>query len=163
MKFQLLPKVKPLLISFSFAFLSIITGLILLSYEKDNIVLAHCRKLNLQQIFSYNNIDNIPYKDRLQVLDLLDSKPYCKKYLSNEISDQIKALEEYPVKQYDILYEVVGYKIRLYADSYNRMENSRSEKQSQLLISLLAFNVASLATQSIFLQADSLDIEDEDI
>tara|TARA_Y100001968_G_C19090836_1_gene587634 strand:- start:157 stop:639 length:483 start_codon:yes stop_codon:yes gene_type:complete len=160
MNLRLIPKVKPLLLSFFFAFLSVITGLKLLSYEKDNIILAHCRKLNLQQIFSYNNIDNVPYDERLKVLNLIKPKKYCQKYLSKDILDQIKLLEEYPLQQYDILYEVVGYKIRLYADSYNRLENHRSDLQSKLLISLLAFNVASLATQSIFLQADSKEIED---
>ena len=159
---KLIPKVKPLLLSFFFTFLSISTGLKLLSYEKDNIILAHCRQLNLQQIFSYNNLDDIPFQDRINVLTLLQSKSYCKKYLTKKTVEQVKVLDEYPLIEYDVLYEVVGYKIRLYADSYNRLENIRSEQQSKLLISLLAFHVASLAMQSIFLQADSQDIESLD-
>ncbi len=47
------------------------------------------------------------------------------------------------------------------ADSYNRLENSRSEIQGKLLIALLGLNVATLATQAIFLQADSKEIDEE--
>ena len=74
----------------------------------------------------------------------------------------MELLEQYPLKEYDVLYEVVGYKIRLYADSFNRLENARSDVQGKLLIGLLGFNVASLASQAIFLQADSQEIEDEE-
>ena len=74
----------------------------------------------------------------------------------------MELLEEYPLKEYEVLYDVVGYKIRLYADSFNRLENSRSDFQGKLLIGLLGFNVASLATQAVFLHADSKEIEEEE-
>ena len=41
------------------------------------------------------------------------------------------------------------------------IENARSETQGKLLIGLLGFNVAALATQAIFLQADSKEIDEE--
>ena len=73
----------------------------------------------------------------------------------------MKILDQYPLKEYDVLYQVIGYKIRLYADSYNRVENNRSVIQSRLLISLLILNVATLTTQAIFLKADSQEIDEE--
>ena len=57
-----------------------------------------------------------------------------------------------------MLYEVIGYKIRLYADSFNKIENSRNAVQGNLLLALLALNVASLGSQAIFLKQDSTDI-----
>ena len=88
-------------------------------------------------------------------------KNYCYKYFSAKTKEQLELLDQYPLKEYDVLYEVIGYKIRLYADSYNRLENTRSETQARLLLSLLGFNVATLATQAIFLQADSKEIDKE--
>ena len=78
-----------------------------------------------------------------------------------EVKEQLKILDQYPLKEYDVLYQVIGFKIRLYADSYNRIENKRSLIQSRLLISLLILNVATLTTQAIFLKADSKEIDDE--
>ena len=161
MSFKIVPKVKPLTISFLFAFVGILIGQKLLSYENENLIISHCRQSNLQHIFSYNNLDNIPYKNRSEILSLLKPKKYCYKYLSAKTKEQLELLDQYPLKKYDVLYEVIGYKIRLYADSYNRLENSRSETQGKLLLSLLGFNVASLATQAIFLQADSKEIDEE--
>ena len=155
------PKVKPLIISFLFAFLGILVGQKLLSYENENVILSHCRKLNLQHIFTYNNLDNIPYSFRPKVLELLDLEKYCYKYLSKEVKDQLEIMDNYPLKDYEILYEVVGFKMRLYADSFNRLENTRSDAQSKMLISLLALNVASLGTQAVFLREDSKQIEEE--
>lgn len=160
MAIKLVSKVKPLIISFLFAFSGIVVGQKLLSYENENIIISHCRQSNLQNIFSYNNLDNIPYEDRPNVLNLLKPKKYCYKYFSEETKDKLEFLDQYPVKEYEVLYEVMGYKIRLYADSYNKIEKSRSETQGKLLISLLGFNVATLATQAIFLQADSKDIDE---
>ena len=161
LKLKIVPKVKPLFISFLFAFFGILVGQKLLSYENENLIISHCRQVNLQHIFSYNNLDDIPYKDRPIVLNLLQPKKYCYKYLSTETINQLELLDQYPLKEYDVLYQVIGYKIRLYADSYNRIENSRSIFQNRLLISLLILNVASLSTQAIFLRADSEEIENE--
>ena len=158
-KFKIVPKVKPLFISFFFAFIGTLIGQKLLSYENENLIISHCRQSNLQYIFSYNNLDNIPYKDRPTVLNLLQPKKYCYKYLSAETINQLELLDQYPLKEYDILYQVIGYKIRLYADSYNRIENSRSTVQNRLLLSLSILNVAFLLTQAIFLRVDSEGIE----
>ena len=160
-KLNIVPKVKLLTISLFFAFAGILIGQKLLSYENENQIISHCRKSNLQHIFSYNNLDNIPYKERVKVLSLLKPKNYCYKYFSAKTKEQLELLDQYPLKEYDVLYEVIGYKIRLYADSYNRLENTRSETQARLLLSLLGFNVATLATQAIFLQADSKEIDKE--
>jgi len=159
MQINIVPKVKPLTISFIFAFVGILVGQKLLSYENENVIIAHCRQSNLQHIFSYNNLDNIPYEERPKVLKLLKPKKYCYKYLTKEIKQQLELLDQYPLKEYDILYQVIGYKIRLYADSYNKIENKRSELQNKLLISLLILNVSALTSQAIFLKADSEEIE----
>ncbi len=161
MAVSIVPKVKPLAISFVFALMGILVGQKLLSYENENVIIAHCRQSNLQHIFSYNNLDNIPYEERPKVLNLLKPKKYCYKYLTKEIQTQLKLLDQYPLKEYEILYQVIGYKIRLYADSYNKIENSRSNFQSKLLISLLILNVSTLTSQAIFLKADSEEIESE--
>ena len=161
MAIKIVPKVKPLAISFLFALMGILVGQKLLSYENENVIISHCRQSNLQHIFSYNNLDAIPYEERPKVLNLLKPKKYCYKYLTKEIQNQLKLLDQYPLKEYEILYQVIGYKIRLYADSYNKIENSRSEFQSKLLISLLILNVSTLTSQAIFLKADSDEIESE--
>ena len=161
MRIKIVPKVKPLAISFVFALMGILVGQKLLSYENENVIIAHCRQSNLQHIFSYNNLDAIPYEERPIVLNLLKPKKYCYKYLTKEIQNQLKLLDQYPLKEYEILYQVIGYKIRLYADSYNKIENSRSNFQSKLLISLLILNVSTLTSQAIFLKADSEEIESE--
>ncbi len=161
MAIKIVPKVKPLAISFLFALVGILVGQKLLSYENENVIISHCRQSNLQHIFSYNNLDSIPYSERPKVLNLLKPKKYCYKYLTKDIKQQLELLDQYPLKQYDILYQVIGYKIRLYADSYNRIENKRSKFQSKLLISLLILNVSTLTSQAIFLKADSEEIESE--
>ena len=79
-KIKIVPKVKPLFISFLFAFCGILVGQKLLSYENENLIISHCRQSNLQNIFSYNNLDNIPYKERQTVLNLLQPKKYCYKF-----------------------------------------------------------------------------------
>ena len=161
MAIKIVPKVKPLAISFLFALVGILVGQKLLSYENENVIISHCRQSNLQHIFSYNNLDSIPYSERPKVLNLLKPKKYCYKYLTKDIKQQLELLDQYPLKQYDVLYQVIGYKIRLYADSYNRIENKRSKFQSKLLISLLILNVSTLTSQAIFLKADSEEIESE--
>lgn len=161
MAIKIVPKVKPLAISFLFALAGILVGQKLLSYENENVIISHCRQSNLQHIFSYNNLDSIPYSERPKVLNLLKPKKYCYKYLTKDIKQQLELLDQYPLKQYDILYQVIGYKIRLYADSYNKIENKRSKFQSKLLISLLILNVSTLTSQAIFLKADSEEIESE--
>jgi len=55
---KIVPKVKPLVISFFFAFIGILIGQKLLSYENENVLISHCRQSNLQKIFSYNNLDD---------------------------------------------------------------------------------------------------------
>ena len=160
-KIKIVPKVKPLFISFLFAFIGILVGQKLLSYENENLIISHCRQSNLQHIFSYNNLDEISYSERKKVLNLVQPKKFCYKYFSSETINQLELLDQYPLKDYDILYQVIGYKIRLYADSYNRIENSRSIVQNRLLLFLLILNVAFLLTQAIFLKADSEGIENE--
>ena len=159
MRINIVPKVKPLAISFLFALMGILVGQKLLSYENENVIIAHCRQSNLQHIFSYNNLDNIPYEERPKVLKFLEPKKYCYEYLTEETKQQLELLDRYPLKEYDVLYQVIGYKIRLYADSYNRIENKRSHFQNNLLISLLILNVSTLTSQAIFLKADSEEIE----
>ena len=161
MAIKIVPKVKPLAISFLFALMGILVGQKLLSYENENVIISHCRQSNIQHIFSYNNLDGNPYQQIHKVLNLLKPKKYCYKYLTKEIQNQLKLLDQYPLKEYEILYQVIGYKIRLYADSYNKIENSRSKFQSKLLISLLILNVSTLTSQAIFLKADSEEIESE--
>ena len=134
------------------------SGQKLLSYENENIVIFHCRQLILN-IFSYNNLVNIPYEKRPEVLKLLNIRQYCYEYISNETKEQLEILDQYPLKEYEVLYEVIGYKIRLYADSFNKIENTRNSFQGNLLLALLALNVASLGSQAIFLKEDSADID----
>ena len=160
-KIKIVPKVKPLFISFLFAFVGILVGQKLLSYENENLIISHCRQSNLQHIFAYNNLDDIPYSERQKVLNLIQPKRFCYKYFSSETINQLELLDQYPLQEYDVLYQVIGYKIRLYADSYNRIENSRSTIQNRLLLFLLILNVAFLLTQAIFLKADSEGIENE--
>ena len=160
-KIKIVPKVKPLFISFLFAFIGILVGQKLLSYENENLIISHCRQSNLQHIFSYNNLDNIPDSERQNVLKLIKPKKFCYKYFSSETKNQLQLLDQYPLKEYNILYQVVGYKIRLYADSYNRIENSRSIVQNRLLLFLIILNAAFLLTQAIFLKADSEELENE--
>ena len=45
------------------------------------------------QIFSYNNLDDLPYEDRPKVLDLLTIKEYCIKYVSKETKEQLELLD----------------------------------------------------------------------
>lgn len=158
-KIKLKQKVKPLFISFLFVFFGIMAGQKLLAYENENIVIFHCRQLNLHNIFSYNNLINIPYEKRPDVLKLLKVSAYCYKYISNETIGQLEILDKYPLNDYEVLYEVIGYKIRLYADSFNKIENSRNSVQGNLLLALLSLNVASLGSQAIFLKEDSADID----
>ena len=157
---KLQPKVKPLIVSFFFALIGILIGQKLLSYENKNILISHCRRSNLQNIFSYNNLNDLSYEKRPEVLETLIIKEYCLKFISKKTKEKLELLEQYPLKEYDEFYDVVGYKIRLYADSFNRLENSRSDFQGKLLIGLLGFNVASLTAQSVFLYADSKEIDE---
>ena len=89
-KIKLKQKVKPLFISFLFVFFGIISGQKLLSYENENIVISHCRQLNLHNIFSYNNLINIPFSNRPSVLNLLNINEHCYKYIPTETKEQLE-------------------------------------------------------------------------
>ncbi len=156
MNFYIVPKVRLLCISFFFAFISIILSQVLLAYEKDNIILSHCRKLNLEQIFSYNKLSDLPQSNQIMILDTMKLHQTCISYLPSEVQKDVLS-----INSTNYHYESVGHNIRIYADAFNSLESQRSHMQSRLLIYLMSFNVASLFVMAIFLHADSCEIEQE--
>ena len=54
--------------------------------------------------------------------------------------------------------ELLGYKLRLYADAYQDSVSVISEETQWYLFSILVLNVSSLAVMSVFLKYDSEDI-----
>lgn len=147
-------KVKPLILSFTFALMCILIGQILLKYQKQSITLDHCKKLNTQNIFIYNRLEKIKKNEYEKVLKQIQLPFFCNYFLEKTVDDEIKSIELSNTN-----YENKGYILRLYSDSFNQFQNRRSKSQGNFLIILLLFNVFTLISQSIFLLEDSKDID----
>jgi len=160
-EFNFSKKVKPLFLSFLFGLIGIGIGQKMLSNETESILISHCRNLNNQNIFTFNKLSSVNILDNKQILEGLEIKKSCLKYISRKKLDEIDSLNDYEINSPEVLFEIIGYKFRLYADGFNETENFRFNSKRKFLISLLIFNVAALALQAIFLKADSEDLEED--
>lgn len=156
MRMRLRPKTTPLILSL----LSTLAGMALsqnaLSIENKSITVSHCRRLNLQNIFFYNQLlaEQVGNASAIDKIIILPS--YCKDLLPKGVSLSLTQLSSDRSRM--ARYEA---EIRIYADAFSSIEASDSGMQRNMILGFLVFNVLALALQAIHLFEDSKELEDD--
>ena len=150
-------KARYLAISLFFSSLALVSGQVILFLELQSLTLSHCRRLNLQNIFFYNQIISATHEQSPITIATHDqdfiAPEYCHSFLVTEQSGSARSisLEEMNNLSSDL-------RLRVYADSYADAEQRYADNQMNLLILLLTSNVLALIFQSIHLYQDSKEI-----
>ena len=153
------PKVRPLVISLVFAFLAMLSGQYLLYRESKLNFLDACKSLNRQNIGFFNTIESYVNPELFVSIHPKFQPPsYCYAMISGELEESLSALPVIADASASIKQELLGYKLRLYADAYQDSVSVISEETQWYLFSILVLNVSSLAVMSVFLKYDSEDI-----
>ncbi len=146
-----------LAISLFFAMCSLVSGQIILFSELRSLTLSHCRRLNMQNIFFYNQSISSGYTQPIPTKHPHEfdftAPEYCLTFLTLDQSDPTN-----PISNDDISDLSDDLKLRLYADRYADAEKRYADRQMNMLIILLTSNVLSLIFQAIHLYQDSKDI-----
>lgn len=154
---RLSKKARYLAVSLSFSSVALVSGQLILFLELQSLTLSHCRRLNLQNIFFYNQIISTTHEQSLITIATDDhdftAPEYCHTFLVTEQSDSSRSisLDEMNNLSSDL-------RLRVYADIYADAEQRYADYQMNLLILLLASNVLALIFQSIHLYQDSTEI-----
>lgn len=153
------PKVRPLVLSLAFAFVAMLAGQYLLYREGKLNYLDSCRSLNKQNIGFFNSIESYSDPDVFLPLHSKFLPPqYCSELIEDKLAKPLSSLPAAEDSSASIKQQILGYKLRLYADAYQDSLSVLSEETQWYLFSILIFNVASLTVMSVFLRYDSKDI-----
>ncbi len=156
---QLQAKTKPLLASIFLAFICLLIGQLLLYRESERSLIGNCREINRQNISLVGSLDAYPnIKNKSTIIPLLKPRQRCANYIEHLIGTDITQLESYTPDTEQLKLEIAKMKLRKYADGYQEKGSQFDQKTSNLLLSILIVNVASLVTLSIFLRQDSEEI-----
>lgn len=130
--------------------ISVVLGQSALAIENRSMVITHCRKLNLQNIFFYNRISSQSETSSIaEKANKFDLPDYCNSLLSKTTKEQIRQVE-----MLGSTTEIQGEIIRLYADAFSSLESSESARQRNLILSLLIVNVFVLSMESLLLYSE---------
>ena len=156
---QLQAKTKPLLASIFLAFLCLLVGQLLLYRESERSLIGNCREINRQNISLIGSLDAYPnIKNKSTIIPLLEPRQKCVDYIEHLIGTDISQLESYTPDTEQLKLEIAKMKLRKYADGYQEKGSKFDQMTSNLLLSILIANVASLVALSIFLRQDSEEI-----
>jgi hypothetical protein len=156
---QLQAKTKPLLASIFLAFICLLIGQLLLYRESERSLIENCREINRQNISLVGSLDAYPHiKNKSTIIPLLKPRQKCVDYVENLIGTDINKLESYTPDTEQLKLEIAKMKLRKYADGYQEKGSEFDQRTSNLLLSILIANVASLVALSIFLRQDSKEI-----
>ena len=151
-------KVKPLTISVLFTFILMICGQFLLKKEANGEYIAHCRRLNQQNINFLNTIKAYPDLDLSQQLKYINSPIYCDKFIDVNDQNEINRLFEITSRNPSLNQEFQAFKATKLADNYQEKTQNQSITSRNLLFAMLILNVTSLAFLALHLKIDSEDI-----
>ena len=151
-------KVKPLTISVLFTFILMICGQFLLKKEANSEYIAHCRRLNQQNINFLNTVKAYPDLDLSKQLKYINSPIYCDKFIDENDQNEINRLSEITSKNPSLNQEFQAFKATKLADNYQEKTQNQSEISRNLLFAMLILNVTSLAFLALHLKIDSEDI-----
>lgn len=153
------PKTKPLMASVFLAFFYMITAQMLLIRETERSLLSNCRELNKQNIGFMANIDSHQSNiNNTEIFAYFEPKPECQQVVKDFVDTDLQNLNNHQETSYPIIKEIESMKLRIYADGYQDAESNFDNITSNLLLSLLIMNVATLASLAVFLKYDSQDI-----
>ena len=151
-------KVKPLTLSVFFTFILMICGQFLLKKEGNSEYIAHCRRLNQQNINFLNTIKAYPDLDLSQQLKYINSPIYCDKFIDVNDQNEINRLFEITSRNPSLNQEFQAFKATKLADNYQEKTQNQSVTSRNLLFAMLILNVTSLAFLALHLKIDSEDI-----
>lgn len=154
---RLSEKARYLAISLFFSSVALVSGQAILYLELHSLTLSHCRRLNLQNIFFYNQIISTthaqsPVTTATHDRDLT-APEYCHSFL---VTEQSNSADSISLDKMNNLSSDL--RLRVYADRYADAEQRYADNQMNLLILLLTSNVLALIFQSIHLYQDSREI-----
>ena len=156
---QLQAKTKPLLASIFLAFICLLIGQLLLYRESERSLIGNCREINRQNISLVGSLDAYPdIKNKSTIIPLIKPRQKCVDYIEKLIGTDISKLDSYTPDTEKLKLEIVKMKLRIYADGYQEKGSEFDQRTSNLLLSILIANVASLVALSIFLKQDSEEI-----
>ena len=132
-------------------FLLGITGIVVaqkaLWIENRSIAVEHCRKMNLQNIFFYNQLIVENQQRPLSESVFLLPK-YCERHLEAKQKEEILKL-----RTGSISLPEAGVLVRLYADFLAETESRDSQTQRALLLAFVVINMIILAIETMLLRS----------
>ncbi len=156
---QLQAKTKPLLASILLAFICLLIGQLLLYRESERSLIGNCREINRQNISLVGSLDAYPeIENKSTIIPLIQPRQKCVDFIEQLIGTDINMLDSYNPDTEQLRLEIAKMKLRKYADGYQEKGSKFDQRTSNLLLSILIANVASLVALSIFLRQDSEEI-----
>jgi len=141
-------------LQFFLATATLIISQIVLSLESKSVFTAHCQKLNLQNIFLYNQISTGPSQKIFNSLsDSFKLPSYCQGLLPRNEREELAKLLRGDVNAIE-----TGELIRFYADSYSSIESIDSEVQRNLMLCIIVTNVLVLSLETLKIRHEIIDI-----
>lgn len=135
---------------------SVVVGQRILAIENAAITIAHCQRLNLQNIFFLNQSRMALPSVKIEVKTNPRLPGYCDSILPSEIVKKLEAVD------FDVPANMAAEDlIRLYSDSLSAIEDSDSRLKRNLLVALVGFNVLALSIESLILYLERKEIESE--
>lgn len=132
-------------------FLLGITGIVVaqkaLWIENRSIAVEHCRKMNLQNIFFYNQLIVENQQQPLSESVFLLPK-YCERHLEAKQKEEILKLSTGSISLPE-----AGVLVRLYADFLAETESRDSQTQRALLLAFAVINMIILAIETMLLRS----------
>ena len=156
---KLQAKTKPLITSISLAFICLLIGQLLLYRESERSLIGNCREINRQNISLMASLDAYPaIKNKSTIIPLMKQSPNCLKFIEALVGNDVRKLNDYAPNTEQLKLEIQKMKLRKYADGYQDKGSELNRQTSNLLLSILITNVASLLALSVFLRQDSEEI-----
>jgi len=145
------PFIIVIFMQFSFALAIIIMSQIVLSIESKSVVNAHCQKLNLQNIFLYNQISTNSLQNIFDIFSNSFKLPnYCQGLLPRHERKELAKL-----LQTDVNAAETGELMRFYADSYSNIETIDSDLMKNIILCIIVSNVIVLSLEALKIKAES--------
>lgn len=123
---------------------------IVLSLESKSVINAHCQKLNLQNIFLYNQISTNSVQKIFNVFSNSFKLPnYCQEILPRHEKKELAKL-----LQTDVNAVETGELMRFYADSYSTIETIDSDLLKNLILCIIVSNVIVLSLEALKIKTE---------
>jgi len=144
------PFIIIIFMQFSFSMAIIIMSQIVLSLESKSVINAHCQKLNLQNIFLYNQISTNSVQKIFNVFSNSFKLPnYCQEILPRHEKKELAKL-----LQTDVNAVETGELMRFYADSYSTIETIDSDLLKNLILCIIVSNVIVLSLEALKIKTE---------